>query len=118
MIAKVRQFGGRFIKFLVDMEFRGETSVGEALAARNQMRCLGDDFIKTFKAERIIAAVHGPLDNLRLDTLDVHMWLTMEGVRPKGSREIFFDERTEEQLVSFFHDHGLDLVRRSFPRRS
>jgi hypothetical protein len=119
MIAKLRKFGGRFVKILVNVEHTGERSIAEALEARRRMRHLGEAFVETFTEPYVKATTHGPLENFRVDHLSQHIWFDLHWKKPDMKPgEGFFDERTEEQLVSFFHDQGLDFVRRSYPRSS
>jgi hypothetical protein len=118
MIVKLRTFGKRFIKLLVSVDFHSEATVAEVLAARNRMRAVGKSFVAKFEGGQVEATKHGPLDNLRENHLSIHMWFRLDQPDWRAGYAGAFDHKTEEQLVSFFHDHGLDFVRRSFPRRS
>lgn len=118
MIAKLRNFGKRYVKVLMNVQHTGEQTIAEALEARGQMRQLGEAFVEKFNEPYVKVRTHGPLENFRVDHLSQHIWFELRWKAPDMKPgEGFFDEKTEEQLARFFHDHGHDFVRRSFPRK-
>lgn len=109
-VGTFRKNAGRTWTILVWVDYGPECTVADLLAGHREFRALGEAFRAAFTVGNTVGRYDGNHETLWDDRFSIHtrLWYERREWNPKKTAP--FDESDHEKIVTFFHEHGIDLV--------